>query len=162
MNSIGEETLSGCLVLPILGAGAAINGFCGVKPCTGSTPEQIVVPRAVQGLIRGALLKGGSRLYITSRVLDVFALWLAGFRNVVMLATFVEAMKVHGYSPATLRSYRASLGVFLAYLGQAGIADVREVESATVRGYPPEPTTKHGAGAVGYDLGQHHRLQRAG
>ena len=85
LNSIGEETLSGCLVLPILGAGAAINGFCGVKPCTGSTPEQIVVPRAVQGLIRGALLKGGSRLYITSRVLDVFALWLAGFRNVVML-----------------------------------------------------------------------------
>ena len=51
------------------------------------------------------------------------------------LATFVEAMKVHGYSPATLRSYRASLGAFLAYLGQAGIADVREVESATVRGY---------------------------
>jgi integrase/recombinase XerD len=51
------------------------------------------------------------------------------------LANFVEAMKVHGYSPATLRNYRASLGVFLVYLGRAGITDVRAVESPTVRGY---------------------------
>ena len=51
------------------------------------------------------------------------------------LAIFVEAMKVHGYSPATLRSYRASLRIFLAYLGRAGITDVRAVESATVRDY---------------------------
>ena len=85
LNSGGEETLSGCLVLPILAAGAAINGFCGVKPCTGSRPEQIVVPGAVEGLIRGALVKVGSRLFVTNRVLDAFALWLAGFRNVVML-----------------------------------------------------------------------------
>lgn len=85
LNSVGEETLSGCLVVPILGAGAAINGFCGVKPANETMPKQIIVPEGPQGLIRGALVKDGSRLYVTGRVLDAFALWLAGFRNVVML-----------------------------------------------------------------------------
>jgi hypothetical protein len=85
LNSSGEETLCGCLVVPILGAGAVINGFCGVKPCPGSRPEEIVVPSQVQGLIRGALVRDGGTLFVTGRVLDTFALWLAGFRNVVML-----------------------------------------------------------------------------
>lgn len=51
------------------------------------------------------------------------------------VTTFVEAMKVRGYSPATLRSYRASLSIFLAYLGKAGITDVRSVGSAALRDY---------------------------
>jgi DNA primase len=87
LNSTGEETLSGCLVLPILSAGSVINGLCGVKPRTGSTPEQIIVPKAVQGLVRGALVKDGAGLFVSSRGLDAFALWLAGFRNVVVLPT---------------------------------------------------------------------------
>ncbi len=51
------------------------------------------------------------------------------------LKVFTEAMQVHGYSLATIRHYRASLGVFLGYLQTKGIADVREVTGVTVRGY---------------------------
>ena len=51
------------------------------------------------------------------------------------LQSFTEAMKVRGYSPRTIESYRASLDVFLAYLGRAGIADLRAVGSATLRDY---------------------------
>src|SRR5512138_1818899 len=49
--------------------------------------------------------------------------------------SFLEAMRVRGYSPATLRSYGDSLGVFLAYLTRAGIDDVREAGGATLRDY---------------------------
>lgn len=51
------------------------------------------------------------------------------------LTAFMEAMKVHGYSPATLRSYRAALSVFLTYLGNAGVTDLRAVGSTTLRDY---------------------------
>lgn len=85
LNSVGAETLYGCLVVPILGAGAVVNGFCGVKPCNGSGPTEIIVPSEAQGLVHGALVRDGARLFVTGRVLDAFVLWLAGFRNVVML-----------------------------------------------------------------------------
>jgi integrase/recombinase XerD len=49
--------------------------------------------------------------------------------------SFIEAMRLRGYSPASLRSYGDLLGVFLAWLTRAGIEDVREVDSATVRDY---------------------------
>ena len=51
----------------ILGAGAVISGFCGVKPCNGSVPKEIVVPEAAQGLIHGALAKDGSRLFVADK-----------------------------------------------------------------------------------------------
>ncbi len=44
-------------------------------------------------------------------------------------------MKVHGYSPKTIKSYRCSLGVFLGYLERIGISDPRQVSSAAVRDY---------------------------
>lgn len=49
--------------------------------------------------------------------------------------SFLEAMRVRGYSPATLRSYGDSLGVFLAYLTRAGIDDVREADGVALREY---------------------------
>ncbi len=51
------------------------------------------------------------------------------------VTAFVETMRVLGYSPATLRSYDAGVSVFLTYLGNAGVTDLRAVGSATLRDY---------------------------
>lgn len=51
------------------------------------------------------------------------------------IRSFVEAMKVRGYSPATLSSYAESLRAFLAYLGETGVTDPREVTGTIVRNY---------------------------
>jgi integrase/recombinase XerD len=49
--------------------------------------------------------------------------------------TFLEALKVRRYSPATLTSRHDSLKEFFRYLAGAGIDDVREVSRQTVRDY---------------------------
>lgn len=59
---------------------------------------------------------------------------------------FLEAMKVRGYSPATLTSYRSALAVFGAFLGQRGIGDVREVTSSTLQDYQRFLQSRHHAG----------------
>jgi hypothetical protein len=85
LNTAGEETLVGCLIVPVGGSDGVINGFCGIKAGSGSQPQQIIVPTATRGLVHGTLVKGGAGLLVTNRVLDTFALWLAGFTNVVMV-----------------------------------------------------------------------------
>jgi len=49
--------------------------------------------------------------------------------------SFIEALRVRGYSPATLYSRNGSLDLFFRYLAAAGIDDVREVNRETVRAY---------------------------
>ena len=49
--------------------------------------------------------------------------------------TFLEALKVRRFSPATIKSRQASLAVFFGWLAGIGIADVREVHRLTVRDY---------------------------
>jgi integrase/recombinase XerD len=51
------------------------------------------------------------------------------------LQSFTEAMKVRGYSPRTIESYRVSVRIFLAYLDQANIDDLRAVNGVTLREY---------------------------
>ncbi len=51
------------------------------------------------------------------------------------LASFVEAMKVRRFSPATLASYQGSLAAFFNYLRSTGIDDVREVSRQTIADY---------------------------
>ncbi len=85
LNAVGEEALCGCLVVPVFTGGAVINGFWGVKPGAGSEPEERIVAGEPAGLVRGTLIKGEARLFVTSRVLDAFGLWCAGFTNVVVV-----------------------------------------------------------------------------
>jgi DNA primase len=86
LNRAGEEALFGNLVVPVYTAGGAITGFCGVHPGNGSMPKEVLIPATVAGLVRGALAKSQGRLFATNRVIDAFALWQAGFTNVVMVA----------------------------------------------------------------------------
>jgi integrase/recombinase XerD len=51
------------------------------------------------------------------------------------LASFVEAMKVRRFSPATLASYQGSLAAFFNYLRGTGIDDVRDVSRQTIADY---------------------------
>ena len=51
------------------------------------------------------------------------------------VTTFLEALKVRRFSPATIKSRQASLAVFFGWLAGIGIADVREVHRLTVRDY---------------------------
>jgi hypothetical protein len=51
------------------------------------------------------------------------------------IRSFLESMKVRGYSPQTLKNHGVSLVVFLKYLALVGIDDVREVGSMIVRNY---------------------------
>jgi hypothetical protein len=49
------------------------------------------VPDNVKGIVRGTLTRDASALYITTRVIDAFRFWIAGFRNVLMLiGTFIN------------------------------------------------------------------------
>jgi len=48
---------------------------------------------------------------------------------------FLEALKIRGFSPATIKSRHSSLSVFFAWLAGMGIADLREVNRQTVRNY---------------------------
>ena len=48
---------------------------------------------------------------------------------------FLEALKIHHCSSATIKSRQASLAVFFCWLSGSGIADVREVSRQTVRDY---------------------------
>lgn len=79
----GEETLCGCLVLPVLDAERAIIGFYGLRPRTGSAVQEIVVPGNLGGVVRGTLARDGSAGFVTTAVWDAFSLWAAGFHNVV-------------------------------------------------------------------------------
>ena len=85
LTAAGEETLVGYLVVPVSSRDGVISGFCGIKAGSGSQPQQIIVPTDSRGLVHGALVKGGAGLFVTNRVLDTFALWLAGFTNAVMV-----------------------------------------------------------------------------
>src|SRR6266699_2558535 len=49
--------------------------------------------------------------------------------------TFLEALKVRRYAPATLASRQESLKQFFRYLAEAGIDDVREASRQIVRDY---------------------------
>jgi integrase/recombinase XerD len=49
--------------------------------------------------------------------------------------SFLEAMQVRRYSPATLKHRRDSLSVFFRHLASAGITDVREVSRQAIRDY---------------------------
>ncbi len=80
----GRESLLGGLVVPVIGAGGAIQGFCGIRPGAGSGPEQVVVPETASGLGRGTLAKIPDEIFVTCQALDAFALWTAGFTNVVV------------------------------------------------------------------------------
>jgi integrase/recombinase XerD len=51
------------------------------------------------------------------------------------LRNFARSLEVRAYSPATLRSYRLSLKLFLEYLTQIGIWDVREVDGELLKDY---------------------------
>ena len=84
LNHDGQETLEGCLVVPLFRGDGSMDGFCGVRPSANAQPEQIVVPASVHGLVRGVLARDGSPLLVTDKVLDAFALWQAGFTNVVV------------------------------------------------------------------------------
>jgi len=48
---------------------------------------------------------------------------------------FLEAMEVHRYSSATVKHYRASLGLFVEYLDRIGLRDVREATRQHLRDY---------------------------
>ncbi|MGA2248424.1 MAG: tyrosine-type recombinase/integrase [Verrucomicrobiota bacterium] len=50
-------------------------------------------------------------------------------------AHFLEALKVRRFSPATIKSRKASLTVFFGWLAGIGMADVRDVSRQTVRDY---------------------------
>jgi hypothetical protein len=109
LNESGEETLLGCLVVPLVAAGGKINGFCAIKPVPGAGPQETVVPGTAPGLARGGLARGESRLFVADRVLDTFALWLAGFVNVVAVpaparnATELEELiQAHGFREVIL------------------------------------------------------------
>ncbi len=86
LNEADEETLLGRVIVPVYAAGGVINGFCGVRPGSGAVPDECVVPATAAGLVRGGLAKSDRRLFATNHVLDAFALWQAGFMNVVMVA----------------------------------------------------------------------------
>jgi len=51
------------------------------------------------------------------------------------VAAFIEALKVRRFSPATIKSRRASLTMFFGWLSGSGMADVRDVSRQTVRDY---------------------------
>jgi hypothetical protein len=57
LNSEGQETLLGCLVVPVVDSSGTVKGFCGIKPSTNSEPVEIVVPAKCQGVIRAALAR---------------------------------------------------------------------------------------------------------
>jgi integrase/recombinase XerD len=50
-------------------------------------------------------------------------------------AKFLEALKIHRCSPATIKSREGSLAVFFRYLTSQNIADVRDVGRQTVKDY---------------------------
>ena len=50
-------------------------------------------------------------------------------------AKFLEALKIHRCSPATIKSREGSLALFFRYLTGQGIADVRDVSRQTVKDY---------------------------
>jgi hypothetical protein len=92
ITEAGQEALQGCLVVPVFGEDGGIVGFCGVKPTKESGPVEIVVPAKVPGLVRGAVARDGLPLFVTDRVLDGFALWLSGFKNVTICPNINAAL----------------------------------------------------------------------
>jgi integrase/recombinase XerD len=48
---------------------------------------------------------------------------------------FLEALRIQRFSPKTLKVYGYGVGVFFAFLAEQNIADVREVDRATIRAY---------------------------
>jgi hypothetical protein len=93
LNASGQETLLGCLVLPLLNHHGDITGFCGLKLAAAGACEEMVVPADAFGLVRSALARDGSALHVATRALDGLALWAAGIRNVVALAGGVSAAR---------------------------------------------------------------------
>jgi DNA primase len=93
LKTSGQETLLGCLVLPLVNHRGDITGFCGIKPTAEGAFEEMVVPAGAFGLVRSALARDGSALHVTTRALDALALWAAGIRNVVALAGGVCAAR---------------------------------------------------------------------
>ncbi len=85
LGQAGDEALKGALVVPVMGSHGEINGFCGVKAGSGGDLVELVLPEPVPGLVRGTLVKDAPRLFVANRVLDGFALWVAGFTNVAMV-----------------------------------------------------------------------------
>jgi integrase/recombinase XerD len=55
---------------------------------------------------------------------------LAGY-----VESYTESLKVHAYSPRTVKSYLASLGVFRSYLRGTGMSDLREFNGANLQDY---------------------------
>ena len=51
------------------------------------------------------------------------------------LQSFLESMKVLGYSPQTIKNYRSAVELFFAYLGSVGIANLLQIGSGTLRQY---------------------------
>lgn len=50
-------------------------------------------------------------------------------------ASFLEALKVRRYSPATLASYGGGVASLMGFLAQSGVADVREVTREHIRSF---------------------------
>lgn len=50
-------------------------------------------------------------------------------------AAFLEALKIHRASPATIKGRAGSLSVFFRYLTGQGVADVRDVSRQTIKDY---------------------------
>lgn len=90
LDSAGKETLTGCVMLPVFDRSAMIQGFCGIRCSDESMPTEFVVPSTAKGFLRGAILRDGSPLFLANRAMDAFALWQAGFRNVIVLVGFHE------------------------------------------------------------------------
>ena len=51
------------------------------------------------------------------------------------LQSFLESLKVLGYSPQTIKGYGSAVELFFAYLGSVGIANLLQIGSGTLRQY---------------------------
>lgn len=74
LTEAGEETLRGCVVVPVRDPDGVVAGFCGLKLRNGSQPEEILVPKSVQGLVRGTVARDGTGIFIATQVVDALSL----------------------------------------------------------------------------------------
>jgi hypothetical protein len=82
LNASGDESLQGCITVPLMDAQGNACGFYGLS-FRGDCAEGRYVPENVQGVFNRAAAKSSPRLIIAAGILDALVLWCSGFRNVV-------------------------------------------------------------------------------
>lgn len=108
-----DEVLLGCVVVPICDAAGNIIGLYG-RRAGAAEPRDIYVPETANRLFNGQAAKTHPRLIVVEPILDVLALWSAGFRNTIAYANagvWTEACR------AFLRAQRVTT---LYLVGQTG------------------------------------------